>query len=72
MTSIKGRVVYENLSGGIWTLAADDGNRYQMEGGDDRLYKNGQRATVSGEIDSEAMGIGMVGDILRVKSYVLD
>ncbi|MBI4859750.1 MAG: hypothetical protein HY815_05740 [Candidatus Riflebacteria bacterium] len=69
--TIKGTVVFEDLSGGVWVLAADDGNRYQMEGGDKKLLKDGQRATVSGELASDSMGIGMVGEILRVKSYVL-
>jgi len=72
MLTIKGLVVHEDLSGGIWVFVADDGNRYQMEGGDPRLYKNGQRATVSGEIDTESMGIGMAGEILKIRSYVLD
>ena len=72
IVTVKGTVVHEDLSGGVWEFAADDGNRYQMEGGDKKLYRNGQRATVSGEVATDAMGIGMMGPVLRIKSFVLD
>ena len=72
MVTLKGTVAFNDLEGGVWTFNADDGNQYQLNGGDDRLRKNGQRATVSGEVDSASMGIAMVGDILKVSSYTLD
>jgi len=72
MVTLKGTVHYSDLEGGVWTFNADDGNQYQIDGGDKKLLKNGQRATVSGVIDSNMMGIGMMGDILKVSSYVLD
>lgn len=70
--TIRGKVVREELSGGVWLLEADDGTRYQLNGGDNSLLKNGQRATVEGDVDRNAMGIGMVGEIFKVKSYRLD
>lgn len=70
--TIKGKVVKEDLEGGIWILEADDGNRYQLNGGDSKLLKNGQRAAVTGEVDRNAMGIGMMGEIFKVKSYQLE
>jgi hypothetical protein len=69
--TVKGQVRREDLSGGIWVFCADDGARYQMAGGDQGLLKDGQRATVTGEVDGAAFGIGMVGEILRVQSYTL-
>lgn len=72
MVTLKGTVNFSDLEGGVWTFVANDGNQYQIDGGDDRLLKNGQKATISGEIDSDMMGIGMMGDILKVKSYVLE
>lgn len=68
---IKGTVKKEDLSGGVWVLDADDGNRYQLMGGDGKLLKDGQKATVEGAVDKNAMGIGMVGEIFKVKSYTL-
>jgi hypothetical protein len=70
--TVKGKVVREELSGGVWIFEADDGNRYQLNGGDGSLLKDGQRATVTGEVDRNAMSIGMIGEILKVKSYKLD
>ena len=70
--TIKGKVVREELEGGLWILEGDDGNRYQLNGGDGKLLKNGQRATVTGDVDKNAMSIGMMGEILKVKSYKLD
>ena len=72
MVTLKGKVVKEDLSGGIWVFEADEGGRYQMTGGDKKLLKDGQRATVTGELDSAGMGIGMVGEILKVKAYKLE
>lgn len=71
MSTIKGTVKKEELSGGIWVLDADDGERYQLQGGDGTLLKDGQKATVEGSVDKNAMGIGMVGSIFKVKSYQL-
>lgn len=68
---IKGKVVKESLEGGIWLLEGDDGKRYQLAGGDDKLLKDGQRATVKGDVDKNAMSFGMVGEIFKVKSYTL-
>lgn len=72
MVTLKGTVNYSDLEGGVWTFVANDGNQYQIEGGDNRLLKNGQKATISGDVDSDMMGIGMMGDVLKVKSYVLE
>ena len=72
MVTMKGTVVKEELSGGIWVFETEDGGRYQMAGGDKKLLKNGQKATVTGELDSMGMGIGMIGEILKVKSYKLE
>jgi hypothetical protein len=69
--TLKGQVIHEDLEGGVWIFAADNGNRYQIQGGGKDLYKNGQKATVVGEIDTGAMSIAMIGEILQVKSYTL-
>ncbi|MBI3889910.1 MAG: hypothetical protein HY303_00100 [Candidatus Wallbacteria bacterium] len=67
--TLSGTVRHSKLEGGFWTLAADDGRTYQLDGGDGGLYHDGQRARVTGRIAADAAGIAMSGDILRVESY---
>jgi hypothetical protein len=69
MASFKGTVKKNDLEGGFWELHTDDGKRYQLKGGDDQLKTEGARVEVDGKIDKDAMGIGMTGPILAVKSY---
>jgi uncharacterized protein DUF5818 len=69
MAKIKGTVRKNDLEGGFWELLADDGESYQLRGGDDALRVEGQKVTVDGKVDQDAMGIGMTGPILDVKSW---
>ncbi len=67
---LKGTVKKTNLSGGTWEFVTEGGERYQLIGGDDALYVDGQKATVEGKVETEMMGIGMTGGgILKVKSW---
>ncbi|HTM22498.1 MAG TPA: DUF5818 domain-containing protein [Kofleriaceae bacterium] len=69
MSKITGTVHKNDLEGGFWELEADDGECYQLRGGDDGLRVDGQKVTVDGKVDKGAMGIGMTGPILDVKSW---
>jgi hypothetical protein len=69
MPKFRGTVHKNALEGGIWELHADDGEHYQLTGGDAKLRKDGQRVEVDGAIDKKAMGIGMTGPTLAVKSW---
>lgn len=69
MAHFKGTVKKNDLEGGFWELHTDDGKRYQLQGGDDTLKKEGARVEIDGKVDKNAMGIGMTGPILAVKSY---
>lgn len=69
MATFTGTVKKNDLSGGFWELHADNGERYQLDGGDDGLRVEGQTVEVSGKVDKAAMGIGMAGPILKVDSY---
>ena len=69
MATFKGTVKKNDLEGGFWELHADDGKRYQLQGGDDALRSEGARVEITGSIDKAAFGIGMTGPILQVKSY---
>jgi hypothetical protein len=69
MSKFTGTVKRNDLEGGFWELQADDGERYQLTGGDDALRKDGLRVEVHGQVDKKAFGIGMTGPVLEVKSY---
>ena len=69
MGRITGTVRKSDLEGGMWMLHADDGEEYQLRGGDAGLRVEGQRVTVEGRVDRGAMGIGMVGAYLDVKKW---
>jgi hypothetical protein len=69
MAKIRGTVKKNDLEGGFWELVSDDGKRYQLDGGDKGLRVDGAKVEVDGTVDKGAMGIGMTGPILKVKSY---
>jgi hypothetical protein len=69
MSHFRGVVKKNPLEGGFWELHTEDGKKYQLSGGDDELRKEGARVEVHGKIDKGAMGIGMTGPVLEVKSY---
>ena len=66
---LRGTVRKNDLEGGIWELVADDGERYQLRGGDAGLRVDGQAVSVEGKIAKDAMGIGMTGPFLDVTSW---
>jgi hypothetical protein len=72
MATFKGVIAKNDLSGGFWELVADDGEHYQLRGGDDSLRVEGKRVTIEGTVDRGAMGIGMTGAYLDVKSWTAD
>jgi hypothetical protein len=69
MGRFTGTVRKSDLAGGLWMLHADDGEQYQLRGGDARLRVEGQRVTIDGRVDRGAMGIGMAGAYLDVKAW---
>ena len=72
MAMICGKVVFEDLSGGVWRFQGEDGELYDLMGGDAGLHKDGQRAEIKGTVQNQMAGIGMGGGpILEVKSYRL-
>jgi hypothetical protein len=70
MASYSGTVKKNDLEGGFWELHTDDGDSYQLRGGDDSLRVEGQRVEISGTLDEGgSMGIGMTGPYLDVASW---
>lgn len=65
---VTGRVGFRDLEGGLWVLEGDDGQTYQLAD-DRRIQKDGKRIEVEGEVDSQAVGIGMVGPLLSVRRF---
>jgi len=68
MAKLKGKVVRSDLEGGFWTLEAEDGSTYKLEGGGADLLKAGVRAEIDGNLE-ETMGIGFGAPVLAVKKY---
>jgi hypothetical protein len=66
---IRGTVRKNDLEGGTWELVADDGERYQLRGGDAGLRVEGQKVQVDGKVAKDVMGIGMSGPFLDVASW---
>jgi len=69
MSKIKGKVGYSDLEGGYFTLEADDGKTYKLEGGDKALHKKGLKVEVEGTVEEGGMGIGFGSPTLAVKSH---
>lgn len=71
MKKLQGKVVRSPLEGGHWLFETLQGERYQLQGGDDKLLVDGQSATVEGEVEEAGFGIGMTGPIFKVHYYDL-
>lgn len=66
---ISGQVKFRDLETGVWTLVADDGTTYLLDGGDRKIKKDGSRIEADGTVDNQSLGIAMVGPRFVVKSY---
>ena len=69
MTKHTGVVNNNELEGGFWELVCDDGRRFALANPDAGLKRRGLRVEVDGKVDEDAMGIGMSGPVLVVRSY---
>ncbi len=69
MAKFRGVIKKNDLEGGIWELHADNGERYQLSGGDNAVRVEGQKVEIEGSIDKQAFGIGMTGPYLKIASW---
>ena len=69
MATYRGTIRKNDLEGGFWELHAEDGESYQIRGGDDALRVDGKRVEIQGSIDEDAMTIGMTGPVLDVRAW---
>jgi hypothetical protein len=67
--TLKGTIRKNDLEGGFWELVTDDGDAYQLRGGDAGLRVEGQVVEIEGKVAKDAMGIGMASPILDVASW---
>jgi len=67
---IEGTVKKSLMGMGAWTLAAEDGQTYEIhKGAPDGLLTEGQKVRVQGNIREDVMTIAMVGPVLDVQSF---
>ena len=66
---LEGKVVFQDLEGGIWVFEGDDGKTYLLAGGDRKLKKSGARVALDGDVDGASMTTAMVGPRFVVSSY---
>lgn len=66
---MSGQVKFRDVETGVWTLVADDGTTYLLDGGDRKIKKDGSRIEAEGQVDDQSLGIAMVGPRFVVKSY---
>ena len=66
---IRGTVEFKDVEMGVWVLDGEDGRTYQLAGGRSALLKEGQRVEIDGDVDTGAMGVAMVGPVLRVRAF---
>jgi hypothetical protein len=64
-----GRVTFRDLGAGAWVLEAEDGNAYELQGGDGGLLREGVRVEVEGDVDAGAVSSAMLGPALRVRRW---
>ncbi len=67
--TLRGKVQYRDLEGGVWVLEGQDGRTYQLAGGDRKLKQDGREVEVEGDEDAAGFTAGMVGPLLRVRKY---
>jgi hypothetical protein len=68
MKILKGIVKFKDIGMGCWEFLSNDGQKYEIIGGDDSLYKDGKKATIKGKIRKDLMSSGNIGPIFEVKS----
>lgn len=68
MATFKGKLKYNNIEGGVWTLETDNGEIYHLQGSNEKLYSDGKKVIIEGNIADDIMGIGMMAPIIKVKS----
>jgi hypothetical protein len=70
--TLKGIVNFRDIGMGCWEFVSNNGDKYEIIGGDDSLYKDGQKAAIKGRIRKDLMSSGNIGPIFEVDSSELE
>jgi hypothetical protein len=65
----RGVIAFRDIEFGVWVLESEDGQVFQLAGGDRGLKAEGRRVEVEGDVDAQALTAAMVGPVLTVKRY---
>lgn len=69
MTTLRGTLRRDDLSGGSMILEAEDGRRYPLGGATKALRQEGLRVEIEGELDPDGVSIVMTGEpVFRVRT----
>ncbi len=68
MKTLKGIVKFRDLGIGSWEFLSNDGQKFELIGGEDSLYKDGKKAVIKGKIRKDLMSAGNMGPIFEVAS----
>ncbi|MCP4400083.1 MAG: hypothetical protein GY801_22600 [bacterium] len=71
MATLRGIVRFKDVGMGCWEFAAQDDRHYEIIGGDDALYQDGQQAKITGQVRNDLMSAGNIGPIFEVQSVEL-
>ncbi len=66
MKILKGIMKFRDIGMGAWEFVTNDGEKYELIGGDDSLYEDGKRALLKGKIRKDLMSSGNIGPIFEV------
>lgn len=66
--TLRGTLKFHQLGTRFWELITDDGDHYELMGGDPSLYQDGLRVVVTGQIREDLMSIGNIGPIFEVNT----
>jgi hypothetical protein len=66
---LKGTIQYRDVEGGVWVFTAENGETYELAGGDAQLKRRGARIEAEGTLDRKGVSLGMVGPVFHVSRY---
>lgn len=72
MKTLHGTMYFNPLEGGIWAFEDEDGTRYQLDGVGGEVRGEGRKITVTGEVETDAVGIGMIYPVFKVHNYEME
>jgi hypothetical protein len=66
---VVGTLQYDDLEGGCWVFATDNGDSYQLLSLDEDLFVDGARIAIKGNYADGMVGICQNGDFVEVQEY---